>query len=206
MGDVWRGFFKFHGTHITENLSWTTNTHHMVKNARQQLHFLRTLRILRKKHLDEKMLVSYCCTNESVLAYCISTWYGRLKIINTTQKITGCALPPLQDIISFRCPTRSANILKDPFMSIKSRTNFCCLCIAGHCIVLYCFILFLQYLFYKALRGLPSNYIFSASWKGREKGKLVQTNASCSGKPLQAPTRKGVGSCHVFLLFVWPSL
>ena len=114
MGDVWRGFFKFHGTHITENLSWTTNTHHMVKKAQQQLHFLRTLRILRKKHLDEKLLVSYCCTNESVLAYCISTWYGRLKIINTTQKITGCALPPLQDIISFRCPTRSANIWKDP--------------------------------------------------------------------------------------------
>ena len=25
--------FKFMGTHITEDLSWTTNTHHMVKKA-----------------------------------------------------------------------------------------------------------------------------------------------------------------------------
>ncbi|KAK0155353.1 putative RNA-directed DNA polymerase from transposon BS [Merluccius polli] len=138
--------FKFLGRHITEDLSWTTNTHHMVKKAQQRLHFLR---ILRKHHLEEKLLVSfYRCSIESVLAYCISTWYtsssaadkkALQRIINTAQKITGCALPSLQDILSSRCFTRSANILKDPshpgnhlfallpsgkcFLSIKSRTN-----------------------------------------------------------------------------------
>jgi hypothetical protein len=61
------------------------------------------------------------------------------RIINTAQKITGCALPLLQDIFSSRCLTRSANILEDPshpshhmfallpsgkrFLSIKSRRN-----------------------------------------------------------------------------------
>ena len=138
--------FKFLGTNITEDPSWTTNTHHMVKKAQQRLHFLR---ILRKHHLEEKLLVSfYRCSIESVLAYCISTWHTSCsaadkralhRIINTAQKVSGCALPSLQDIFSSRCLTRSANILKDPshpghhmfallpsgkrFMSIKSRTN-----------------------------------------------------------------------------------
>ena len=138
--------FKFLGTNITEDPSWTTNTHHMVKKAQQRLHFLR---ILRKHHLEEKLLVSfYRCSIESVLAYCISTWHTSCsaadkralhRIINTAQKVSGCALPSLQDIFSSRCLTRSANILKDPshpghhmfallpsgkhLMSIKSRTN-----------------------------------------------------------------------------------
>ncbi|KAK0151012.1 hypothetical protein N1851_007892 [Merluccius polli] len=88
--------FKFLGTHITEDLFWTTNIHHMVKKAQQRLHFLR---ILRKHHLVEKLLVSYRCSIESVLAYCISAWYTSCsaaekkalqRIINTAQKITDC--------------------------------------------------------------------------------------------------------------------
>ena len=102
--------FKFLSTHITENLSWTTNTHHMVKKAKQRLHFRR---ILTKNHLEEKLLVFfYRCTMESVLA--TSTWYASCsaadqkalqRIINSPQKITGCALPLLQDIFSARCLT-----------------------------------------------------------------------------------------------------
>ncbi|KAK0131847.1 hypothetical protein N1851_033363 [Merluccius polli] len=64
-----------------------------VKKAQQRLHFLR---ILRKHHLEEKLLLSfYRCSIESVLAYCISTSYtscsaadkkALLRIINTAQK------------------------------------------------------------------------------------------------------------------------
>jgi len=64
--------FKFLGTYITKDFSWSTNIHHIVKKALQRLHFLR---ILWKNRLEEKLLVSfYRYSIESVLAYCISTW------------------------------------------------------------------------------------------------------------------------------------
>ncbi|KAG5267933.1 hypothetical protein AALO_G00227590 [Alosa alosa] len=56
----------------------------------------------RKKHLEGKLLVFfYHCSIESVLAYCISTWYADCsaadtralqRVINTAQKITGYAV------------------------------------------------------------------------------------------------------------------
>lgn len=138
--------FRFLGTQITEDLSWTTNTTTAVKKAQQRLYFLR---ILRKNNLEEKLLVSfYRCSIESVLAYCITTWYASCsaadrralqRVINTAQKITGCPLPSLKDIFSSRCLGRAANILKDPshpghnlfhllpsgrrYRSFKTRTN-----------------------------------------------------------------------------------
>ena len=48
--------FKFLETHIAEDLSWTANTFVVVKKARQRLHFLR---ILRRNHLEEKLLVAF---------------------------------------------------------------------------------------------------------------------------------------------------
>lgn len=66
--------FKFLGTHIPSDPSWTTNTTAAVKKAQQRLHFLR---ILKQNHLQEKLLVSfYHCSIESVLTYCISAWYA----------------------------------------------------------------------------------------------------------------------------------
>ncbi|XP_037401999.1 uncharacterized protein LOC119265423 [Pygocentrus nattereri] len=114
--------FRFLGTHISEDLSWTTNTMAVVKKVQQRIYFLR---ILRKNNLQEKMLVSYYrSTIESVLTYCISTWYSSCSVaerralqgvINTAQKIIGCPLPCLEDLFSSRCISRAANILKDTF-------------------------------------------------------------------------------------------
>ncbi|KAI4887106.1 hypothetical protein NFI96_003143 [Prochilodus magdalenae] len=102
------------------NLSWTTNTMALVKKAQQRPYFLR---ILRKNNLQEKLLVSYYHSAiESVLTYCISTWYSSCltaertalqRVINTAQKIIGCPLPCLEDLFSSRCLNRAANILKD---------------------------------------------------------------------------------------------
>ncbi|KAL6462782.1 hypothetical protein MHYP_G00292040 [Metynnis hypsauchen] len=118
----------------------------VVKKAQQRLYFLR---ILRKNNLQEKLLVSYYrSTIESVLTYCIPTWYSSCSVaerralqgvINTAQKIIGCPLPCLEDLFSSRCFSRAANILKDTFhpghhlfdllpsgkrfRSIPSRTN-----------------------------------------------------------------------------------
>jgi len=138
--------FRFLGTYIAEDLSWTTNTIAVAKKAQQRLHFLR---ILRKTNLQEKLLLSfYRCSIESVLAYCIPVWYAGCsaadrralqRVINTAQKNIGCSLPSLEDLFSSRCFSRAAKILKDPFhpghhlfdllpsgrrfRSIKSRTN-----------------------------------------------------------------------------------
>ncbi|KAI4884394.1 hypothetical protein NFI96_011236, partial [Prochilodus magdalenae] len=138
--------FRFLGTHISEDLSWTNNTIALIKKAQQRLYFLR---ILRKNNVQEKLLVSYYRSAiESVLTYCISTWYSSCstaerralqRVINTAQKIFGCPLPCLEDLFNSRCLNRAANILKDPFhpghhlfdllppgkrfRSITSRTN-----------------------------------------------------------------------------------
>lgn len=111
--------FKFLGTHITEDFTWTTNTTALVKKAQQRLYFLRTLK---KTNLSGELLVSfYHCSVESVLTYCITAWYANCsaadrralqRVINTVQKIIGLPLPSLQD--TFREGLSRANsILKD---------------------------------------------------------------------------------------------
>ncbi|KAI3356440.1 hypothetical protein L3Q82_017662 [Scortum barcoo] len=47
---------SFLGTHISENLSWTTNTSSLIKKAHQRLFFLRTLK---KNHLSTAILGNF---------------------------------------------------------------------------------------------------------------------------------------------------
>lgn len=62
--------FKFLGTYISEDITWSANTMALVKKAQQRLFFLRTLR---KACLPKQMLTTfYLCTIESILTYCIS--------------------------------------------------------------------------------------------------------------------------------------
>uniref|UniRef100_A0A8C5AV64 Reverse transcriptase domain-containing protein n=1 Tax=Gadus morhua TaxID=8049 RepID=A0A8C5AV64_GADMO len=111
---------KFLGTYISQELSWSINTTAIKKKAQQRLHFLR---ILRKNHLERKLLVSfYRSTIESVLTYCITAWYAGSsaadrtalqRVIGTAQMITGCPLPSLEELASSRCRNRTSAILKD---------------------------------------------------------------------------------------------
>ncbi|KAK5892697.1 hypothetical protein CesoFtcFv8_013051 [Champsocephalus esox] len=112
--------FKFLGVHISQELTWSTNTTAVIKKAQQRLYFLR---LLRKNHLNQKLLVTfYRSTVESVLTYCISAWYAGCsaadrkalqRVINTAQRIIGCPLPSLEDITRSRCLRRTSSILKD---------------------------------------------------------------------------------------------
>ncbi len=114
--------FKFLGTHISENLSWTTNTTAIVKKAQQRLYFLCTLK---KVNLSQQHLTSfYRCSIESVLTYGILTWYGSSsaadrkalqRIIKTAQNITNQQLPSLDSIFNTLCLQKTQNILKDSF-------------------------------------------------------------------------------------------
>ena len=48
--------FKFLGTHLTDDLSWSADTSETVKKAQQRLLFLR---VLRKNNLDCNLMVAY---------------------------------------------------------------------------------------------------------------------------------------------------
>ncbi len=93
---------KFLGLHITEDLTWTTNTTSFSKKAQQRLHFLRRLK---RASLPPPILTTfYRGTIESVLTSCITVWYGNCSVadrknlqrtVNTAAKIIGAPLPSI---------------------------------------------------------------------------------------------------------------
>ncbi|KAI4890782.1 hypothetical protein NFI96_007797, partial [Prochilodus magdalenae] len=112
--------FKFLGTHISSDLTWSLNSSVLVKKAQQRLYFLRSLK---KVHLSPRILVNfYRCTIESILTNGISVWYGNCcaadrkalqRVVKMAQRITGTQLPTIQDIYHKRCLGRARNIIKD---------------------------------------------------------------------------------------------
>ncbi len=65
---------KFLRVHISENLTWTSNTMSISKKAQQHLHYLRRLN---RESLPPPILTTfYKGTTESVLTSCITVWYG----------------------------------------------------------------------------------------------------------------------------------
>ncbi len=108
---------KFLGVHITENLTWTTNTMSLFK----RLHFLRRLK---RASLPPPILTNlYRGTIESVLTSCITLWYGNCsaadrktlqRTVNTAAKIIGAPLPSILDIFLTRFSSKANSIVKDP--------------------------------------------------------------------------------------------
>ncbi len=112
---------KFQGVHITEDLTWTTNTTSFSKKAQQRLHFLCRLK---RASLPPPILTTfYRGTIESVLTSCITVWYGNCsaadrktlqRTVNTAAKIIGAPLPSILDIFLARCSSKATSIVKDP--------------------------------------------------------------------------------------------
>ncbi|KAI4889745.1 hypothetical protein NFI96_003302 [Prochilodus magdalenae] len=115
-----RSNFKFLGTHISSDLTWSLNSSVLVKKAQQHLYFPRSLK---KVHLSPRILENVCrCTIESILTNGISVWYGNCcaadrkalqRVVKMAQRITGTQLPTIQDIYHKRCLGRARNIIKD---------------------------------------------------------------------------------------------
>ena len=138
--------FKFLGTHISDNFTWSVNTLASVKKAQQRMHFLR---LLKKNNMNEQVLVTfYRSSIESVLVFCITVWYtgcsaadkkALQRVINTAQRVIGCPLPSLEEISNTRYLSRASNIIRDcahpghhlfdllpsgkRYRSLKTRTN-----------------------------------------------------------------------------------
>ncbi len=112
--------FKYLGVNISENLTWTTHIQTQVKKARQRLYHLRQLRKFRVSPAILKTF--YSGAIESVLTQCILVWYGNSlnqdckalqRVVRLAERISGSALPFLQDIYLKRCKSRAAKIIKD---------------------------------------------------------------------------------------------
>ncbi len=105
---------------ISEDLTWTTHIQTQVRKARQRLYHLRQLRKFRVSPSILKTF--YAGTIESVLTQCISVWYGNSssqdckalqRVVRLAERISGSALPSLQDIYIKRCRSRAVKITKD---------------------------------------------------------------------------------------------
>ncbi len=112
--------FKYLGVNISEDLTWTTHIQTQVKKASQRLYHLRQLRKFRVSPAILKTF--YSGAIESVLTQCISVWYGNSlnqdckalqKVVRLAERISGSALPSLQDIYLKSCKSRAGKILKD---------------------------------------------------------------------------------------------
>ena len=112
---------KFLGVHITENLSWETNTAALAKKAQQRLYFLRRLK--RAGASTTTMLSFYRGTIESVLTNCVTVWHGSCtasrrrslqRTVRAAERIIGATLPPLQDLYDSRLVQGATRVMRDP--------------------------------------------------------------------------------------------
>lgn len=126
---------KFLGVHITEDLSWTTNTAALAGKAHQRLYFLRKLR--RARAPTPIMTTFYRGAIESILTSCFTAWYGACtascrrtlqRIVRTAEKIVGTSLPCLQDLYSSRLTRKALRLAGDPTHPLHS---FFCLLPSG---------------------------------------------------------------------------
>ncbi len=109
--------FKYLGVNISEDLTWTAHIQTQVKKARQRLYHLQQLRKFRVSPAILKTF--YSGAIESVLMYCISVWYSNAtnqdckalqRVVHLAERISGSALPSLQDIYLKRCKSRTVKI------------------------------------------------------------------------------------------------
>ncbi len=107
------------GVNISEDLTSTAHIQTQVNKARQRLYHLRQLRKFRVSPAILKTF--YSGAIESVLTQCISVWYGNVsnqdfkalqRVMRLAERISGSALPSLQDIYLKCCKSRADKIIK----------------------------------------------------------------------------------------------
>lgn len=113
--------FKLLGT--CEDLTWSHNSHQLLKKAHQRLYFLKRLS---KFGMSTKIL-------SNVITNSITVWYGNCiaqdwkavqRVIKTAQYIFGAAFTSLQDIYTTRVIRRAHNIIKDSTQPQQSLHSF----------------------------------------------------------------------------------
>uniref|UniRef100_A0A3Q3GD57 Reverse transcriptase domain-containing protein n=1 Tax=Labrus bergylta TaxID=56723 RepID=A0A3Q3GD57_9LABR len=112
---------KFLGVHISEDLSWTTNTTSLAKKSQEHLYFLRKLK--RARAPPSIMCSFYRGTIESILTSCITVWLGSCtaanrktlqRTVKAAERIIGVPLPSLLDLYGTRLTRKATSIVRDP--------------------------------------------------------------------------------------------
>ena len=113
--------FKFLGSTIANDLTWSNHTTTTRKKAQQRMYFLRQLK---KFRVNKNILVQfYRSVIESVLTFSFTTWYGSTtqddkdelqQVVKTAGKIIGCDLPDLDTLYQQRVIRRAKSIVGDP--------------------------------------------------------------------------------------------
>ena len=111
---------KFLGVLLTDNLAPSSNITAITKKAQQRLY---PLRQLKKADLSITALTMfYRGTIESLLTYCLTSWYGNStaeekkqlhRTVRTAEKIVGTTMPSLADMYQQRSLRRATGILGD---------------------------------------------------------------------------------------------
>ncbi len=111
---------KFLGLYITNDLTWTVDTHYLVRIASAEPS---SLRKLKKAKVPSQLLVNfYKSIIESILCHCITVWYTSCtiqnrrdlaRIVKSAQRIVGTKLPGLDSIYANRLYKKASNIIKD---------------------------------------------------------------------------------------------
>ena len=108
---------QFLGVHITEDLSWSLNTTHLVKKAQQRMHFLRKV-----NPTAPILTIFYQDTVESVLMSSITSCYGSCSaanrktvqhVVRMAERVIRVSLPAIEDIYTDRCRRKALCIVKD---------------------------------------------------------------------------------------------
>ncbi len=133
--------FKYLGVNISEDLTWTTHIQTQVKKARQRLYHLRQLRKFRVSPTNPE---NFLCRDhrKCFVSVHLSVVWKQLqprlqalqRVVRLAERISGSALPSLQDIYIKRCRGRADKIIKDSnhpgnclFTRLPSGKRFRCL-------------------------------------------------------------------------------
>jgi hypothetical protein len=101
--------YKYLGTIISANLTWSSHVEKVVSKCHSRLYFLRKLRQF--KVSKEVLMMFYRASIESVMTFNFTTWlfacsaedrYKLDRVIKQAEKIIGTQLPSLDDLIKSR--------------------------------------------------------------------------------------------------------
>ncbi len=102
---------KFLGLYITNDRTWTVNTHYLVKKAQQRLFFMRKLK---KAKVPSQLLVNfYRSIIESIFCHCITVWYTSSTIQN--RRDLARIVKSAQRILRYRAIRTRTNRLRNSF-------------------------------------------------------------------------------------------
>jgi hypothetical protein len=113
--------YKYLGTTIACDLSWSSHIASVVKKCHSRLFFLRKLKQFRLR--PEILVLFYRASIESILTYNFVTWFSsctvedknRLeRIVKQAEKVTGIKLPSMDSLFVNRTRRKAGRIMKDP--------------------------------------------------------------------------------------------